>query len=131
MFSHDIRSCWFQLFVPVKKIKMISIATLLVFIALYVLYYTSKKAALYHNSDFEKWMKKNPKHTRIIGLTVLFLAYGLLLSFKAAGSATLMFFIQIMAISSLIIVLKPLKKMNNKVVFAIFIIASIFEFYYA
>jgi len=110
---------------------MITIISALVFLALYLLYYTSKKATLYYDSGFEKWMQENPKPTKIIGCGLLVLAYLLLLFFKSIIAATLLFFILLMAFSSLIIILKPLKKVSNTFLIATFCIATLLEFYYS
>lgn len=109
---------------------MITIASLIVFLAFYTLYYTSKRAVLSYDLGFEKWMKKNPKQTKITGLALLLLAYSLWLFTQSLGCGTLMFFIQLMAVGSLIIILKPLKKVNSKVILALFILIALLEFYY-
>ncbi|WP_276379006.1 hypothetical protein [Flavobacterium sp. H4147] len=109
---------------------MITIASLIVFLAFYTLYYTSKRAALSYDLGFEKWMQKNPKQTKITGLILLLTAYMMWLFTQSIGCGTLMFFIQLMTIGSLIIILTPLKKVNSKVLLAILIIAALLEFYY-
>jgi hypothetical protein len=109
---------------------MITIASLIVFLAFYTLYYTSKRAVLSYDLGFEKWMKKNPKQTKITGLALLLLAYSLWLFTQSLGCGTLMFFIQLMAIGSLIIILKPLKKVNIKIILALFTLIALLEFYY-
>jgi len=110
---------------------MITIISAFVFLALYFLYYTSKKATLHYDSGFEKWMQENPKPTKIIGCGLLILAYLSLLLFKSIVAATLLFLILLMAFSSLIIILKPLKKINDMLLVATFCIATILEFYYS
>ncbi|RKR09971.1 hypothetical protein C8C83_1634 [Flavobacterium sp. 90] len=109
---------------------MITIASLIVFLAFYTLYYTSKRAVLSYDLGFEKWMKKNPKQTKITGLALLIAAYAIWLFNQSFGCGTLMFFIQLMTIGSLIIILKPLKKVNSKMLLAIVIIAALLELYY-
>ncbi|AWK03864.1 hypothetical protein HYN56_06330 [Flavobacterium crocinum] len=109
---------------------MITIASLFVFLAFYTLYYTSKRAVLSYDLGFEKWMQKNPKQTKIIGLTLLLTAYIMWLFTQSLGCGTLMFFIQLMTVGSLIIVLAPLKKINHKALLALLIIIAILEFYY-
>ncbi|RZK12149.1 MAG: hypothetical protein EOO46_04230 [Flavobacterium sp.] len=110
---------------------MITITIALLFLALYILYYTSKKATLFHNSAFEKWMQKKQQSTKIIGCALLVLGYGLLLIFKSILAATLLFFIALMTFCSLIIILKPLKKVNSAFLIATICIATILEFYYS
>jgi len=109
---------------------MITIATLIVFLAFYTLYYTSKRAVLSYDLGFEKWMQKNPKQTKITGLTLLLLAYSVWLFTQSLCCGTLMFFIQLMTIGSLIIILMPLKKVSSKVILLLFIVAALLEFYY-
>ena len=109
---------------------MITIASLIVFLAFYTLYYTSKRATLSYDLGFEKWMKNNPKPTKITGLILLLLAYSMWLFTKSLCCGTLMFFIQLMTIGSLIIILAPLKKISRFAIMAIFILVAILEFYY-
>lgn len=109
---------------------MITIASLFVFISFYMFYYTSKRAALTYSYGFEKWMNNNPKQTKITGLMLLLLAYSFWLFTSALGSGTLLFFIQLMTIGSLIIILTPLKVINSKAVAILFILTGIIEIYY-
>ncbi|ABQ04286.1 hypothetical protein [Flavobacterium johnsoniae] len=109
---------------------MITIASLIVFLAFYTLYYTSKRAVLSYDLGFEKWMKKNPKQTKITGLVLLVSAYAIWLFTQSLGCGTLMFFIQLMTIGSLIIILAPLKKVNSKALLALLVIAALLELYY-
>ncbi len=109
---------------------MITIASLIVFLAFYTLYYTSKRAALSYDFGFEKWMQKNPKQTKITGLVLLLTAYVIWLFTQSLGSGTLMFFIQLMTIGSLIIILRPLKKVNSKALLTILILVALLELYY-
>ncbi|KOP38706.1 hypothetical protein DBB36_08460 [Flavobacterium sp. WLB] len=109
---------------------MITIASLIVFLAFYTLYYTSKRAALSYDFGFEKWMQKNPKQTKITGLILLVTAYAIWLFTQSLGGGTLMFFIQLMVIGSLIIILRPLKKVNSKALLTILILVALLELYY-
>jgi hypothetical protein len=109
---------------------MITIASLIVFLAFYTLYYTSKRAVLSYDFGFEKWMQKNPKQTKITGLALLLTAYAIWLFTQSLGSGTLMFFIQLMTIGSLIIILRPLKKVNSKALLTILILVALLELYY-
>ncbi|OOV19648.1 hypothetical protein [Flavobacterium sp. LM4] len=110
---------------------MITTASLIVFLAFYTLYYTSKKAVLSYDLGFEKWMQKNPKQTKITGLVLLLTAYGFWLFTKSLGCGTLLFFIQLMAVGSLIVVLTPLKKISRSSLLILFIIIGLLEFYYS
>jgi hypothetical protein len=117
-----------MLFLNIKI--MITIASIFVFISFYTLYYTSKRAALSYDFSYQKWMRQNPKQTKITGLCLLLLAYSLWLLTAALGSATLFFFIQLMTIGSLIIILAPLKVINPKGILILFAISGLLEFYY-
>lgn len=109
---------------------MITIASLIVFLAFYTLYYTSKRAALSYDLGFEKWMKNNPRQTKLTGLGLLVTAYAFWLFTQSLCCGTLMFFVQLMAIGSLIIILTPLKKVSSKALLALFVIAALLEIYY-
>ncbi|SMO59693.1 hypothetical protein SAMN06265220_102430 [Flavobacterium nitrogenifigens] len=109
---------------------MITIASLIVFLAFYTLYYTSKRAVLSYDLGFEKWMQRNPKQTKIVGLMLLLSAYAMWLFTQSLGCGTLMFFIQLMTVGSLIIILTPLKKINSKLLLALLIFIATTEFYY-
>ena len=109
---------------------MITIASLIVFLAFYTLYYTSKRAVLSYDLGFEKWMQKNPKQTKITGLVLLLLAYSFWLFSQSLCCGTLMFFIQLMTIGSLIVLLTPLKKISRSTLLILFIIIALLEFYY-
>ena len=110
---------------------MITIASLIIFFAFYTLYYTSKKAVLSYDLGFEKWMQKNPKQTKITGLILLLSAYSIWLFSQSLGCGTLMFFIQLMAVGSLIVLLTPLKKISRSTLLILFLIMALLEFYYA
>lgn len=109
---------------------MITIAIGLLFLAFYTLYYTSKRVSLSYDNDFEKWMKKNPKPTKITGITLLVLSYFLWVFATALGAGTLLFFIALMTIGSLIVILKPLKIINSKSLLLLFVVMGFFEIYY-
>ena len=108
---------------------MISLVSLTVFLAFYVLYNTSKKATLSSNFQIERWIQQHPKPSRFIGLGILAIAYSFLISLKAVGASTLIFLIQIMTIGSLVVILAPLKIMNYKLILGMLFLALFFEIY--
>lgn len=110
---------------------MVTIASLIVFLAFYTLYYTSKRAVLSYDLGFEKWMQKNPRQTKITGLVLLLTAYLFWLFTESLCCGTLLFFIQLMTIGSLIVILTPLKKINRFALLILFITIASLEFYYA
>lgn len=83
-----------------------------------------------YDYGFEKWMQRNPKQTKITGLCLLLVAYSLWLLTAALGSATLFFFIQLMTVGSLVVILTPLKVINNIGIIILFAAAGLLEFYY-
>lgn len=110
---------------------MITIATGILFFAFYTLYYTSKRAALLYDFGFEKWMSNNQNPTKIIGITLLVIAYSLYIQTIGLGSGTLFFFITLITIGSLIVILKPLKIINYKSLLLLFVVIDFFEIYYS
>lgn len=108
---------------------MISLVSLTVFFAFFVLYNTSKKATLSSNFQVERWIQQNPKPSRFIGLGILLIAYALLISIKAIGVSTLLFLIQIMTIGSLVVILAPLKIINYKLIVGILFFSTFIEIY--
>lgn len=109
---------------------MITIAFCFLFLAFYVLYYTSKRAVLTYRFNFEIWISKNPKYGKTLGTLLLILAYLLSIFSTALGVGTLFFFITLMTIGSLIIILKPLKIIPVKIILFLFLTMEILEFYY-
>ncbi len=109
---------------------MQSIVCILVFFGFYFLYSTSKKTTLRPVLNFEKWIDMSLKSTQVIAISLLFVAYLLSIYLDGMGSGTLLFFIVLMTIGSLIIVLVPLKIINNKALLSFFIIVTLFEIYY-
>ncbi|RVT79702.1 hypothetical protein EOD40_00915 [Flavobacterium sufflavum] len=108
---------------------MISIISLTVFLAFYVLYNTSKKATLSSNFQIERWIQHYSKASRFIGIGILAIAYSFLIALKAIGSATLIFIILIMTIGSLVVILAPLKIINYKLILGMLFLAIFFEIY--
>lgn len=108
---------------------MISIVSLLVFFAFYALYNTSQKACLSNTLSVEKWLQNNPKPSKILGLGLFALGFSILLFEKAIGSSALIFIILIMSIGSLTVIIAPLKIISNKLLFGLFSISFLLEFY--
>jgi len=110
---------------------MITIAIALLFLAFYTLYYTSKRVSLSYDNYFEKWMKKNPDPLKIAGIALFVLSYFLWIFATAFGAGTLLFFIALMTIGSLIVILKPLKIINSKSLLLLFVVMGFFEMCYS
>ena len=110
---------------------MFTIASIILFLAFYSLYYTSQRVPLDYNFGFEKWMHNNPDSTKIMGVLLLLIAYFLWLFIASVGSGTFLFLIELMAIGSLMVILKPLKVINSRSLFLIFFIMEFCEIYYS
>jgi hypothetical protein len=110
---------------------MITISSTLLFLAFYTLYYTSKRVSLSYNLGFEKWMQNKPNPTKTIGLSLLLLAYFSWIYATALGAGTLLFFIELMAIGSLTVILKPLKIIPPETIIVLLTIMGILEIYYS
>ncbi|WP_281638107.1 hypothetical protein [Flavobacterium marginilacus] len=110
---------------------MITIAICVLFLAFYTLYYTSKRASLTYTFSFEKWMRNHPASTKIIGITLLLVAYILWIATFGLGSGTLFFFIALMTIGSLIVILKPLKIIKFEILILLLSLIAILEIYYS
>lgn len=108
---------------------MITLISLNIFLGFYVLYNTSRKATLETNLQPERWIQQNRKPSRLIGLSILAITYSFLISIKAVGASTLIYFIQIMVIGSLIVILAPLKIINYKLVLGAFFLTLLLEIF--
>lgn len=108
---------------------MVTLVSLIVFLAFFVLYNTSKKATLSTQFQTERWIQQNPNPSRFIGLVLLVMAYVLLLSIKAAGVSSFLFLIQLMTIGSLVVILAPLRIINFKLIIGIICISTFLEIY--
>ena len=109
----------------VKKSNMISVAILILFSSFYAFYNTSKKVRFQSLFGVEHWIHKNEKPSKIIAFTLLILALVLFIGYFGFGSGTLLFFIALMTIGSLIILLQPLNLINLKtlIISAIFLLS--------
>ena len=76
-------------------------------------------------------MKKNPNQTKITGILLLVTAYFLWISATALGVGSLLFVIALMAVGSLIVILKPLRIIPVKTILFLFIIMEAIEIYYS
>lgn len=106
---------------------MISIASLILFLGFYILYNTSKKAQLYTVFKIEKWFQKNERTGKIIGVSLLLIPFIILIPVKGLGAGTFIWFIMLMAISSLTIIISPIKLINYKTLIFVFLIGFILE----
>lgn len=108
---------------------MISIALLILYLAFYILYNTSRKTIKNAVFGFETWTYKNNKKAKLLGITLLFASCILFgLSF-GMGAGTLYFFVSLMTFGSLVVILTPVKIMKPKPILTFFLIAFFTEFF--
>ena len=107
---------------------MVTGISLLVFIAFYLLYSTSKKMAAVGILGIEKWVQDHITTTKYISLALLIISLGLSCFIWGAASGTFTFFVMLMTIASLIVLLGPLRLVNYRLLsftFIFFIICEI------
>lgn len=102
---------------------MISLISLSIFLAFYLLYNTSKKAALSNDLRIQKWIQQNQQLSKIVSASVFIITYTTFITIKSIGAASLIYCIQIMTIGSLVVILTPLKLLNYKAILLIFVIS--------
>ena len=83
--------------------------SLLVFIAFYLLYSTSKKMATVGNLGVETWLSEHAKTSKYTALALLTLSLGLSCFYWGLGSGAFTFFIILMTVASLVILLAPMR----------------------
>lgn len=107
---------------------MNTLLLLLTLCGFYLLINTSKKAVL-RKGKVEKWIQRNPTKAKVFGLLcVLFtLVIAVFLKGITGGIAFSVLYISLSA--SLIIILNPLKTINYKLVFTLFLITLIIELF--
>lgn len=109
---------------------MISFAILLLFFSFYLFFNTSKRASRSDIFGFENYVFKHPELGKGLGLFLLILSLVLHLAYFGVASGTLLFFINLMTIGSLIIVLVQLKIVNYKNVLIFFFSSSLLEYFF-
>ncbi len=103
---------------------MVTVISLLTFIAFYSLYGTSKKMAMVGDLGFEKWIRKHKKASQYFSLALMILSLGLSCFYWGLGSGTFTFFILLMTVASLVVLLAPLRLLNYRLL-GIFSLCSI------
>jgi hypothetical protein len=107
---------------------MVTLLILLLFIAFFLLYNTSKKAELSRNSFPERWAQDHALASKIIGLLVLFIGLGLCLSHFGIGPGIFGFFVILMTIASCVVLFAPLRYFPTWVLASVIIVSFLFEF---
>lgn len=106
---------------------MITGTILLIFMASFVFYNTSKKAQLSSKTIIKTWIKYNRQYSKIIGTLLLVTALVLSINNFGFTSGILFWLITLMSLLSLIIVISPLQKVNYKLLALVFIVVFILE----
>ncbi len=107
---------------------MISLSLLILFIAFYVFYNTSEKAIKHKTFGFETWLNKQQKKGKILAVALLVIAMLLSCNTFGLGAGTMLFFICLMTVGSLIVILNPLKLLTPKSITILFILSLLIEF---
>ena len=105
---------------------MVTIISLLTFIAFYLLYSTSKMAAT-GNLGFEQTIRAYRKTAKYISLALMIFSLGLSCFYWGLGSGTFTFFILLMTVTSLVILLAPLRLLNYGFLGTLFLCSILFE----
>lgn len=106
---------------------MVTVISLLTFIAFYLLYGTSKKMAAVGELGLEKWTGEHRKASRYASLALMILSLGLSCFYWGLGSGTFAFFILLMTVASLVILLAPLRLLNYPFLGILFLCSILFE----
>lgn len=106
---------------------MITFISLIVFSAFYTLYHTSAKVHLSNHFQLERWIHENINPARLIGISLLCIAYLTLFMIKDAVATTLLFLIQVMTIGGLVVILTPLKIITYRFLLITIVVAFFFE----
>ncbi|MBO0329125.1 hypothetical protein [[Muricauda] lutisoli] len=106
---------------------MVTLISLLTFIAFYLLYGTSKKMAFVGELGSEKWAGEYKKIAQLTGLALMIFSLGLSCFYWGLGSGTFSFLVLLMTVASLVILLAPLRFLNYRFLGILFLCAVFFE----
>ena len=106
---------------------MVTGISLLVFIAFYLLYSTSKKMYPISNLGFEEFTGEHEKASKYISLALMILSLGLSCLYWGMSSGIFAFFILLMTVASLVILLAPLRLLNYRFLAIVFACCFIIE----
>ncbi len=102
---------------------MNSTILLILFLAFYMLYNTSKKAIKSPCFGFEKWVEKNVIYSKLISASLLIMSCVLSCLSYGLGAGIFIFFIDLMTIGSLSVILIPIKVLKIKPIIIVFILS--------
>lgn len=104
--------------------------TLLFFISLigfFLLYNTSKKVKLKRSFLLEEIAQKNPKYSKITGMSLISLALIGSILYWGMGAGIFAFFVVLMTVGSAVVLMAPLKYLRHKLVAVLFVVSFIVE----
>lgn len=107
---------------------MLTLTVLLALIGFYMLYSTSKRAKLVLQYNFQKWITKNQKNGKIIGLSLLVISLLTSIFSLGFGAGFFSFLVILMTIGSLVVLISPLRFFNLPTLTIIAIISFGVEF---
>lgn len=107
---------------------MITSSILLIFIASFAFYNTSKKATLFSVSVFEIWIQQHTFYSKIIGCLLLITTLCSSIYYFGITSGIIFWLITLMSTLSLLIIILPLQKVNYKHLSLMLFILIILEF---
>lgn len=107
---------------------MITSSLLLIFVASFVFYNTSKKATLSGVSLLEIWIQQHTLYSKTIGYLLLIATLILVILNFGISSGIIFWLITLMSTLSLLIIISPLQKVNYKHLIVVFFILIILEF---
>lgn len=91
---------------------MILVIIAIVFLGFYALYNTSERALL-NTTKVDKCLQKHPKTSSLSGFMLIGCSFGLAMNYYGIGAGTLLTFIVLMTIGSLVVVVSPLISKNK------------------
>lgn len=106
---------------------MIAISLLLILLASFVFYNTSKKAVLLYNSAIETWIQVNKNYSKAIALLFLIVSLLSIILIFGFTSGIIFWLISFISFLSTIVVIYPLKIVNYKHLIILFLILLVLE----
>lgn len=98
---------------------MITLSVFLVFIGFFVLYMGSRRVELSSDWPLVRWVRRQNINTNGAGIALFLMALLLSVQIWGLGAGVLFFFVQLMTLGSLIVLLTPLKVLNDKFILSL------------
>jgi hypothetical protein len=107
---------------------MFTLFVVLVSVAFYLLYNTSKKAILSRHNAIACWAQDNSRGAKIVAAFVLSLSLGLSMTHYGFASGIFGFFVILMTVASCVVLFAPLRYVKAPVLASAFLLSLLFEF---